>query len=181
MVDSVRKAFVSIEKGRLRCRQHETEVTLVYCAKCVWHKGRSPGGNGILCSYRTEQNRKDEEREELIKERICPDCGGKLEDDFIQEGRHKGQGRWECHKDQKHPGYRFYAIKGWCNVSIGNSGNCFGIIDREEDGRLMARSKEMVELLLRCRAIIKGYSDFSKIVEDIDALLNECGIDTGGD
>jgi len=99
---SEHRLFVSVIKGRLTCHKTDEEMRQDYCmTKCNWNRGRSPGGGGILCAFRTEEDKKDDARRELVDEGICPDCLVPLVDDRIKEGRYKGHGAIYCPECRK--------------------------------------------------------------------------------
>jgi hypothetical protein len=67
------------------------------CVNCEWFSGfRGVWFSGILCAYRTAQDKKDEARLKQILAMVCPDCGGELTDNTIKEGSHKGHGNIAC-------------------------------------------------------------------------------------
>lgn len=67
------------------------------CVGCEWFSGfRGSWLSGILCAYRTEEDKKQAARIKQVFDLVCPDCDGELSDNRIKEGSHKGHGNIAC-------------------------------------------------------------------------------------
>jgi len=90
------------DKYRIRCKETGMLTRTGVCVECQWFAHFDESHlSGIFCSYQTDEDIKERERTKKIWALECPECGGKLDDNRIKEGSHKGHGSISCPKCEK--------------------------------------------------------------------------------
>ena len=96
IVDSAQ--YLGFEEGHnIKCKYTGNIIIPAICIVCPYFAHFQYSHlSGIYCMFQTDEDKEEKTRLEKILKLECPDCGGKLQDNTIKSGTHKGHGSIYC-------------------------------------------------------------------------------------